>query len=273
MVTLQPTYNGFVETREDVMILIQACSQGYLRPIHRRPGPADRPCIVQSGHIFLWEETATGIRRWWDGAPWTASRVLVDFLLYAERSDPKDSPRKLRPRQASEPATGQGLEESISEELHTRLYGSLQRSFDIKTEGLIKKTISIKDCGESGPIYHLVSYYRPVDVLQGVLRTPSMDESFAPQQWHHCKASIPRTISSDDQQVLSNSALPPLRPYPQPDSSTPTVFRQYFDNQSRALQWERIPIPTAVGRNRYPVHIQWTDRVYQVQLGSGQYLF
>jgi hypothetical protein len=176
-----------------------------------------------------------------DGARWTASRGLGAFYIYAERA-PETARSELKSRQASETSNGQRVEEPMSLEWETRLYGNLRRSFDIKPDGLIKKAISIEDFGESGLSYHMVSYYRPVDVLQGRLRTPSMDESFA----SHVDTvpnpiPFPRPLSFDDQQVLSNCGLPPLYPYPQPDSSTPTVW--------------------------YPVQMEWKGHVYQVPYG------
>ena len=50
------------------------------------------------------------------------------------------------------------------------LVGSLVDSYGFKKDGLIKKTMSII---VSGQPHHLVSYYKPEDVLSGVFDTPS----------------------------------------------------------------------------------------------------
>src|SRR5690348_5898474 len=83
---VQPSYFGFVETRDDAVILIQACLQGRLRFVHRRPTWSEQPFVAQSGHVFIYEETASGIQRWTDGRRWSPSRVLGEFLIYGERS-------------------------------------------------------------------------------------------------------------------------------------------------------------------------------------------
>lgn len=50
------------------------------------------------------------------------------------------------------------------------LIGSLVSSYDFRTEGLVKKTMSVTISGE---FYHLVSYHNAADVINSQLRTPS----------------------------------------------------------------------------------------------------
>jgi hypothetical protein len=83
---IQPSYFGFVETRDDAIVLIQAGLQGSLHFVPRRATSSERAYVAQSGCVFIYEEKTSGIQRWTDGQHWSPSRVLGDFLIYGERS-------------------------------------------------------------------------------------------------------------------------------------------------------------------------------------------
>ncbi len=55
---LQPSYFGFVGTRDDATMLIQACRRGSLRCIPRRIIFSARPTVELSGQVFIYEEKA-----------------------------------------------------------------------------------------------------------------------------------------------------------------------------------------------------------------------
>jgi hypothetical protein len=152
---------GFVKTINDAETLIEACRQGDLHFIHRRPRPSEQP---HSGCVFVFEEKASGIRRWTDGRRWTASRILGDFVIYGEmEAGRKESP-------TTKPGSPPQLVEDETSERDFQLYGPLAKSFNFPPEGLIKKAICVKDAGHA---WHVVSYYRPVDVLRDRLTRPS----------------------------------------------------------------------------------------------------
>jgi hypothetical protein len=52
-IDIQSSYFGFVESSADTMTLIQACIQGRLPSVLRRPTSAEQACVAQSGHIFI----------------------------------------------------------------------------------------------------------------------------------------------------------------------------------------------------------------------------
>lgn len=81
---IQPSYQGFIETGGDAKGLIEACLRGSLPFVCRRPIPSERASLAQSGHIFIFEENASGIKRWTDGKRWTPSRALDNSLVYRE---------------------------------------------------------------------------------------------------------------------------------------------------------------------------------------------
>jgi hypothetical protein len=60
---VEPSIFGFVETSADTMTLIQTCIQGRLPSVLRRPTVAERACLAQSGHIFIYEEFESRLGR------------------------------------------------------------------------------------------------------------------------------------------------------------------------------------------------------------------
>ncbi len=203
---LQPSYFGFVETRDDAVILIQACHQGRLPFVQRRPTSPERPYVAQSGHVFIYEEKASGIQRWTDGRHWSPSRVLGAFMIYGERSAPPDRSQPMN-KENSPP-----LVEDALEDRHRQLYGPLAKSFHFKPEELAKKTIKVQDTVHSGATWHLMSYYRPMEVLKGQLQTPSMNQDSVLQWWHQSSDWTPYGNPSDgdraeDSIILSTTRL------------------------------------------------------------------
>ena len=86
--TLKPTWYGFVHTTFDALMILEACLQGKLHHIPRRPHDRERPDIVRSGNVFIYEENASGIKRWTDGVTWSPSRIMGNFLVYRELNAP-----------------------------------------------------------------------------------------------------------------------------------------------------------------------------------------
>lgn len=202
---LQSSYFGFVDTYDNAVMLIQACVRGSLQVIKRRPTSSERPSVAQSGHVFIYEEKASGIQRWTDGRHWSPSRVLGGFLIYGERSATQN---QLHTTETDKPPllVRVGLDDG-----HQRLYGPLAKLSHFDPESLVKKTISVPSNDNSGAIWHLVSYYRPVDVLQGRLQTPTMNQDFILQPRHLPRNSIPYRNSYDGHRAGESSISPTIR--------------------------------------------------------------
>jgi hypothetical protein len=75
--------------------------------------------------------------------------------------------------------------------------GRYQKSFHVRHESLVKKTIKVKSSDDPGATWRIVSYYRPADVLQGRLLIPMANQDFALQLWHVQKTSISYRKSSN----------------------------------------------------------------------------
>ncbi|KAI9782799.1 MAG: hypothetical protein M1816_001709 [Peltula sp. TS41687] len=108
--SLQPTYQGHVATTRDALILFEACLLGQRHHVPRRPHDRERAQLIQSGCVFIYEENASGIKRWTDGVPWSPSRILGNFLVYRELLKPfppgekkRATKRAKRPTKPGEP--------------------------------------------------------------------------------------------------------------------------------------------------------------------------
>ncbi|KAJ6012578.1 Gluconate transport inducer 1/Pac2 [Penicillium canescens] len=198
---LEPTFNGYVATTQDALLLFEACLTGDLRHVPRRPCDRERSHLVRSGSVFVYDESSSGIKRWTDGIAWSPSRILGNFLVYRElnkqfpsgekrraikkatrRPVPARWPGKLSSQQdnsqgssstsiGSEPCT---YRPSHQLELERAFVGSLLDSYSFKDSGLVKKTMSVTVIGVT---HHLVSYYTIHDVMCGSLSPPSIVES------------------------------------------------------------------------------------------------
>ena len=193
--TLQPTYIGHISSTTDALVLFEAYLTGYLSFASRRPYDRERPNLIRSGSIFIYEEHSRTIKRWTDGVPWSPSRILDNFLLYRELDKPSQSGERKRARKKENKSTNgvsahHELKDGLSwiqwhehgrlsfpvfgcidnnKDAERALVGSLVDSHQFKPGGLVKKTISVQYKGIQN---HLVSYYNIDDVVQKKLRTP-----------------------------------------------------------------------------------------------------
>lgn len=203
---LQPTWTGFVQNSMDGLMLFEACLSGKLHHVPRRPHDRERGNLIKSGSVFIYEENASGIKRWTDGVAWSPSRILGNFLIYRElekpfppgekkramkrkrsqeldgRRDSEDNetaeyaalpptpPSPVNP--PTEPKTDSVGAQDDDKEMERQLIGSLVDSYGFRPNGLVKKTMSISLNGVS---HHLVSYYTVEDVKQRRLQRPLTD--------------------------------------------------------------------------------------------------
>ena len=176
---LQPTFQGHVATTQDALILFEACLQGHLSPVLRRPHDRERSSLIRSGCVFIYEEKASTIKRWTDGVTWSPSRILGNFLVYRELDKPfppgeKKRAIKKQQRRPSRPEELYSGWSRIASDVESQVIGSLIDSYGFKADGLVKKTMSVMVQGVS---HHLVSYYNVHDVIANNFRTPSQTEN------------------------------------------------------------------------------------------------
>ncbi|KAK3375444.1 Gti1/Pac2 family-domain-containing protein, partial [Podospora didyma] len=194
---LLPTWHGYVRTTMDALILFEACLSGQLSHVSRRPHDRERADLIISGNTFIYEEHASGIKRWTDGFNWSPSRILGNFLIYRELERafaPGEKKKALKKKSTPAPKGGitkpsdnqqrsnttalgaaAATADSPPNDEDRALVGSLVDSYPFKEGGLIKKTMCINWNGIS---HHLVSYYNIDDVknhhLQRVTEDPRL---------------------------------------------------------------------------------------------------
>lgn len=202
---LRPTFQGYISTTMDALILFEACLTGRLTHVPRRPHDRERADLISSGNIFIYEENSSGIKRWTDGMSWSPSRILGNFLLYRELDKPFQPGEKKRalkrPKSdaggVSKPSSSRSSSVSgyggalvsgggasmtynglngARNDAERSLVGSLVDSYQFKTDGLVKKTISVT---HNGIQHHLVSYYTIKDVIAGKLSSPARSEQLS----------------------------------------------------------------------------------------------
>ncbi|KAL7904025.1 Gti1/Pac2 family domain-containing protein [Trichoderma velutinum] len=179
---LHPAFKGYIATTWDALLLIESCLQGHINHVPRQPNDRERQGLISRGNIFIYEEHASGIKRWTDGIPWSPSRIVGNFLIYHELDKPFSPGEKKRTvkrkrgspdvKKASSQYNASVLDPAtIAWNPERSLIGVLVNPFYLlKTRGLVKKTITITF---QGVPHHLVSYYRIDDVDNKSLVTPS----------------------------------------------------------------------------------------------------
>ena len=207
----QPSCVGFVESAHDAVVLFEACLKGFLPTVCRRPTVTDREVVIRSGNIFVFDENESEIRRWTDGVRWSPSRMHGNFLIYRELHSA--SSRKVKAKGDLRSSSSNAGASSISDEQYRGLYGSLITSYNFKTNGLVKKTLSVVVDGSK---LHMVSYYRADDVLSGRLRSISAVRDLF---WLQPRAAM-MTIeggrsreTNDVETYVSNAVVPAPQPW------------------------------------------------------------
>ncbi|KAL1858970.1 Global transcription regulator sge1 [Diaporthe australafricana] len=213
---LAPSWRGIVMTTYDALRVIEACLNGQLMHTARRPHDRERDSLIQSGNVFVYEESSSGIKRWTDGQNWSPSRILGNFLIYRELDKnfpPGDKKRAIKRKRDGKPELSNGNSNmnaspgSINDERQRALLGSLIDSYPFKEGGLIKKTISIK---WQGVMHHLVSYYSLEDASAGNLPTPSQDPkllSIRPRHELLGQQDFRVPVEQEDPRIMDERAL------------------------------------------------------------------
>ncbi|KAK3333283.1 Gti1/Pac2 family-domain-containing protein, partial [Cercophora scortea] len=174
---LEPTYNGFVSSDLDALLLYEACLRGVLTHVPRRPHDREREHLIRSGNIFLYEEVSSGIKRWTDGLNWSPSRIMGNFLIYRELESafPPGEKKKAMKKKPNGGGPGEEPSQSAGGDDLRCYVGSLTESYPFKRGGLMKKTLSVN---YKEVTHHLVCYYSVEDARHRKLGTPSSDPFF-----------------------------------------------------------------------------------------------
>lgn len=202
------SYNGYIRTQVDAILLFEACRLGFLPRNRRRLSERER-LQIGSGCIYVWEENEASMKRWTDGKSWSASRVSGSFLTYREMEGNKRGTvafmTETKKRKSTEPHASRSSPGSAPETDSDDSDG-----YQYKLDGLFKQSFSITT--STNLKLHLIAYYTKADVTSGKLTCPSADTRLK-------KIQIPNDLYPDTS--VSGSSLT------SPVTTTPLVYAPY----------------------------------------------
>ncbi|OCH89823.1 hypothetical protein OBBRIDRAFT_640142 [Obba rivulosa] len=162
---------GWIQTTRDAMLIVEGARTGRVPRVTRRFHDIERQNMLKSGAILVFTEEESGIKRWTDVFDWSPSRMLGNFLIYRERAEEQPALSDELPEIKPDPCTA--LLSIADSYLERCIFGSWRHGKNLKEDGMMKKTLSLEI---EDIVYHIISYYRPSDVLSGLLHTPSSME-------------------------------------------------------------------------------------------------
>lgn len=198
------------ETR-DALLLIEAARRRLVPTLTRRPVDKERPHLILSGNVFVYQEAESGIKRWTDGKNWSPSRIIGNTLIYRELEQgfpPGEKKKAMKRKRLHEDAGYRNRTDGLNlDDPEERLFvGSLQDSYAFKPGGLIKKTCTVKARGEK---WHLISYYTVEDAKASMLHRPSnlgqFNEIILPLDLTECP-SFRNTVDSNGVEIPRNGS-------------------------------------------------------------------
>ncbi|KAJ7286111.1 Gti1/Pac2 family-domain-containing protein [Mycena rebaudengoi] len=159
-----------IRDAHDAHVVFEATRQGFLRPITRRLDEGERAMLIQSGAVFVWEESddALGLKRWTDGRLWSQSRMREPYLFYDEKlgdgPDPPDHSFN-NYRFVDGVSRGGAFSSALSHQ---------ERSFTVHS-GLVKQAYSawvVVHPNSKPRKWHITAYFRYEDLP----RIPTVDQ-------------------------------------------------------------------------------------------------
>ena len=107
-----PTYDGYIKTSQDVLIVVEACLRGELCHVPRKARHDEQEYLLKCGNVFVFEENASGISEWEDGREWDLDQQsggLTTFIERTSASKPKPNPSRI-----SDESTVPGMKKIVS---------------------------------------------------------------------------------------------------------------------------------------------------------------
>ncbi|KAI0032287.1 Gti1/Pac2 family-domain-containing protein [Vararia minispora EC-137] len=199
-----------VRDARDAHTVFEAVRLGLLKPVERRLNEIERATFIQSGAIFVWEESEDdlGLKRWTDGRVWSQSRMREPYLFYDERTPDGSEVGPPSPRSSHNFRFVDGISRST---YSTPALSHYDRSEHHPT-GLVKQAYSAWVLGQPGAKprkWHLTAYFTYADLP----RIPTIDQDPALN-----RITIPAGMykSGKARSRNSDAGSPPSSPSPPP---------------------------------------------------------
>merc|ERR1712093_957680 len=169
LVSVMATYRGHVRTRQDAILLFEACQLDVLPKILRRPSRKERKNVISPGAVFVWDEVEAGIQRWTDGRLWGSITLSEEFIV---RREMERKARKLSIVQESTAMDVDGEASRRGSDGDVQMEEGTTDDYHYKKNGLIRRSMTITSNGRQ---LHLVTYDDPTCGFTPELPSPTSD--------------------------------------------------------------------------------------------------
>ena len=163
------TYRGHVRTRQDAILLFEACQLDVLPKILRRLSRKERKNVISPGAVFVWDEVEAGIQRWTDGRLWGSITLSEEFIV---RREMERKARRLSLVQESTAMDVDGEASRRGSDGDVQMEEGTTDDYHYKKNGLIRRSMTITSNGRQ---LHLVTYDNPTCGFTPELPSPTTD--------------------------------------------------------------------------------------------------
>ncbi|KAK0127234.1 hypothetical protein ONS96_006787 [Cadophora gregata f. sp. sojae] len=141
---IMTTYRGHVRTRQDAILLFEACQLDVLPKIQRRLSRKERKDVILPGAVFVWDEVEAGIQRWTDGRLWGSITLSEEFIIRREMERKARRPSNVQERPVLDADSagsrrgsdgGEQMEEETTDDYQYKKNGLVRRSMTISSNG------------------------------------------------------------------------------------------------------------------------------------------
>merc|ERR1712225_230994 len=251
LVSVMATYRGHVRTRQDAILLFEACQLDVLPKILRRLSRKERKNVISPGAVFVWDEVEAGIQRWTDGRLWGSITLSEEFIV---RREMERKARKLSIVQESTAMDVDGEASRRGSDGDVQMEEGTTDDYHYKKNGLIRRSMTITSNGRQ---LHLVTYDDPTCGFTPELPSPTSDSLLK-----HLIEEKVASRSAPPTSIYSDPRFRPVSLQGGPVTCPEPVFGTHFDGiipsaqQIQALSAQNVHwgVPPA------QIH-QWNDTV------------
>ena len=249
--SVMATYRGHVRTRQDAILLFEACQLDVLPKILRRLSRKERKNVISPGAVFVWDEVEGGSQRWTDGRLWGSITLSEEFIV---RREMERKARKLSIVQESTAMDVDGEASRRGSDGDVQMEEGTTDDYHYKKNGLIRRSMTITSNGRQ---LHLVTYDDPTCGFTPELPSPTSDSLLK----HLIEEKI-ASRSAPPTSIYSDPRFRPVSLQGGPVTCPEPVFGTHFDGiipsaqQIQALSAQNVHwgVPPA------QIH-QWNDTV------------
>ncbi|KAH8923439.1 hypothetical protein BT69DRAFT_1319548 [Atractiella rhizophila] len=252
-----PTWVGAIHSLEEALVIIYAADIGLLPQVVLRPDPDQLFRLVYSGSVIVFNETTSGMQRWYDAGHWGTARTRDRaFYVYNEVLSTEPAEKQLIKFTMSCLAQG-GRRDGQGETFHLVAYMSEENRWSAQTvqqDPILRDLVvpdhyfSVRDTGRSLP-------------FSNPAQTGPLSQSRAPPP--STSAHERRRQDSNSPSASAGPPRPRYSPYSTPlprpsslrlpfSSSTASVSQIPRSSSSQSIRVPQVPSRTATQQTTLP---------------------